>query len=192
DILRTGNASTTTAPWFLAMVVLVLWRKSLRAFATRRCRRATRRIALRRLRLPRFLCDRLRCALRSARNAFLPWLAGAIMEPSLNVANAAIPRSMPTAGSADGVGAVISRSHWTAANHCPAGREIVTLRILPGISRQLRSRSRIQPSLGSLMRPDDLPVRLTASDTGSGKRKLSLMPLRRGVGGHVRPSHQFR
>src|SRR5262249_48312859 len=51
DILRTGNASTTTAPWFL--VVLVLWRKSLRAFATRWCRRAMRRIALRRLRLPR-------------------------------------------------------------------------------------------------------------------------------------------
>jgi hypothetical protein len=68
----------------------------------------------------------------------------------------------------------------------------VTLLILPGISRQLRSRSGIQPSLGSLMRPDDLPVRSTASDTGSGKRKLSLMPFRRGVGARARPFHQFR
>src|ERR1700756_2699949 len=33
DALRTGNACTTTAPWLLAMVVLLLWRKSLRAVA---------------------------------------------------------------------------------------------------------------------------------------------------------------
>src|ERR1700757_1014526 len=35
DMLRTDNASTTTVPWLLAMAVLYLWRKSLRAFATR-------------------------------------------------------------------------------------------------------------------------------------------------------------
>src|ERR1700756_2458099 len=70
-MLRTGNASTTTAPW---LVVVLLWRKSLRAFATRCCRYATPRIALRRLQLP--------------------WLAGAMRVPSLNVAKAAMPMSI--------------------------------------------------------------------------------------------------
>jgi hypothetical protein len=47
----------------------------LRAFATRICILATRRIALRRLADPRFLRLRLRCAFRSAFSAFLPWFA---------------------------------------------------------------------------------------------------------------------
>jgi|SRR6516225_4536940 len=33
DMLRTDNASITTVPWLLAMAVLCLWRKSLRADA---------------------------------------------------------------------------------------------------------------------------------------------------------------
>lgn len=59
DIFRTFSASTTTMPWFLAMIVLCLWRKSLRASATPFCIRATRQITLQRLAVPRCLPDKM-------------------------------------------------------------------------------------------------------------------------------------
>src|SRR5271166_2765861 len=163
-MFRTFRASTTTVPWLLAMVVLCLWRKSLRALATRICIFATRRIALRRLDEPRFLRLRSRCAFRSAGSAFLPWLTGAMLVPSLNAANTATPMSTPTGGRTDGVGSAASRCHWTATDHFPARRETVVLQISPGIAYQ--PRRLIHPSFGSLIRPDDLPVRSTLIETG--------------------------
>src|SRR6516165_8469615 len=53
---------------------------------------------------------------------------------------------------------------------------MVMLQMLPGKVRQFRSRTFTQPSFGSLIRPDDWPVRSTFNDTGSGKRKLSAAP----------------
>src|SRR6516164_11211748 len=49
-----------------------------------------------------------------------------------------------------------------------------------------------QPSFGSLIRPDDWPVRSTFNDAGSGKRKLSAAPFLRGRGARPWPAHQLR
>ncbi|WP_281855807.1 hypothetical protein, partial [Acetobacter pasteurianus] len=76
--------------------------------------------------------------------------------------------SIPTAGKLDGTDPSTSRSHWTDANHCPARRDKVMLRIIPG--RAYQPRKATHPSLGSLMRPVFFPVRSTRSEAGSGKR----------------------
>ena len=69
---------------------------------------------------------------------------------------------------------------------------MVMLQMLPGKVRQFRSRTFTQPSFGSLMRPDDWPVRSTFNDTGSGKRKLPPAPFLRGRGARPWPAHQLR
>ena len=121
-----------------------------------------------------------RCAFRSARSAFLPWFTGAMLAPFDMAANTATPRSIPTAGRMDGIGSATSRCHWTATCHCPARRETVALQMVPGMAYQPRSRT--HPSFGSLIRPDELPVRSTLIETGSGNLKLSFSPFLRGVG----------
>ena len=109
--------------------------------------------------------------------------------PSLSAANTATPKSIPTGGRVGSAGSGISRSHWTAANQCPARRDTVMVQMAPGSAVQPRSRT--HPNFGSFTRPDDTPVRLTNSETGSGQRKLSFSPFRRGIGALARPAHQF-
>src|ERR1700761_931500 len=103
-----------------------------------------------------------------------------MLTPFDMAANTATPRSIPTAGRKDGRGSATSRCHCTATCHCPARREMVALQMSPGIAYHPRRRT--HPNFGSLIRPDELPVRTTLIEIGSGNRKLSFRPFLRGVG----------
>jgi hypothetical protein len=172
------------------MAVEALCRKSLRALATRAWMRATRRACFLRLLLPFRFRARRRRALASARSARFPSLAGAIVVPSDSAANAATPRSTPTAGRSDRSGSETSRSYCAATVQTPARRATVMFLTSPGMA--LSHRSRTQPSFGSFTSPTRRERRRKAKVAGSGKRIASFCPRLRGVGARARPAHQFR
>ncbi len=173
------NASIVTHPKRSAIEWLALCWKSRRMRAARATSLATRRSALlRRTELRRLRdiarCNRLFCRSITASEAGI-WKAS----PVDSISVFAMPRSMPTAGSAFAHCAAASISQAKLTCHPSASRLTVTFLIVPRSGRL--SWYLIQPILGR-RKAENFPFKRFVSISRPGNRKLSCTPLRRGVG----------